>query len=426
MKKSTSRFLWMTLVVAIVALAFLPIRNSLDIRSQTRKWGEKWTDLSSKFPVSEYPNIEGMSEVPARITADKTLTAKDSPWVVPASVRVESGATLSIEPGAEMIIAPLVDIQVFGSINAVGNKDQRIRIHAYSDDQRAAWAGMFIRSDQQSIFEHVIWENSIYGVKLVAASAQWIDCTFRNVREVCSGYRSELIYKNCIFDYRTYDGAGNINVMKFHKGYAQVENSDFYCPDSDVKVDAIDADYMKHILIRGNRFWGGKCENSDAIDLGEGSHEMLIENNLIVNFVDKGVSVGEKAEARIDNNIIVGCGIGVGVKDSAHALVTNTTFYRNKFAVKCYEKIPGEGGGQVEIDRSILVGSTEADFEVDSLSTVQFSNSLSDSAPLPGEGNLQGVVAFEDEAKNHYKITKVTDLSGQAFTPTEITFGAKL
>lgn len=426
MKKTTSRFLWVITIVAAVAITFPPIKKSLDTRSQTRKWSEKWLELSSDFPVSEYPNVAGMSQVPVKITADQTLTAKGSPWVVASNVRVEAGATLLIEPGAEIMIAPLVDIQVFGSIIAVGNEGNRIRIHAYSEDQRAAWAGMLIRSDQASVFEHVDWVNSIYGAKLVAASASWMNCTFRNVREVCSGYRSELAYKNCVFDYRTYGGSGNINVMKFHKGYAQVENSDFYCPNSDFKVDAIDADYMKHILIRGNRFWGGKCENSDAVDLGQGSREMLVEDNLIVNFVDKGVSVGENADARIDNNVIIGCGIGVGVKDSAHAIVTNTTFYRNQFAVKSYEKIPGEGGGHVEVDRSIIVGSTVADFEVDALSTVQFSNSLSDGDPLPGDGNRQGSVEFGDVTLNDFTIKRVLDNSEQELSLAEIIFGANI
>lgn len=426
MKKSTSRALWVIAIVAVVAFAFPPIKKSLDLRSETRKWNEKWVGQTSEFPASEYPNIEGMSQVPARIAGDLSLTAKDSPWVVPAGVRVEAGATLSIEPGVEIMIAPLVDIQVFGAIIAVGNEDQQIRIRAYSEDPRAAWAGMLIQSDQPSAFEHVDWENSIYGVKVIAASAKWTNCTFRNVREVCSGSRSDLVFANCVFDYRTYNGSGNINVIKFQEGYVQVENSDFYCPNSNFKVDAVDVDFMERVLIRGNRFWGGKCENSDAVDLGEGSRDVLVENNLILNFVDKGVSVGESVEARIHNNVIVGCGIGVGVKDSAYASITNTTFYRNKLAVMSYEKIPGEGGGRVEVDHSIFSGSLDADFEIDPLSTVEFSNSLSDADPLPGDGNRQGTVAFEDAASNDFKIKEVRDASEQALPPAEITFGAKL
>jgi hypothetical protein len=165
------------------------------------------------------------------------------------------------------------------------------------------------------------------------------------VREICSDYKSSLTFDKCLFDYRAFSGGGNINVMKFYKGDLQVENSDFFTPDSDYKVDGIDADYVKHAVIRGNRFFGGKCKNSEAIDIGHGRRNIIIENNLIVGFVDKGVSVGENAEALVNNNVIANCAIGVGVKDSARVTITKTTFYKNDYAVKSYEKVAGKGGG---------------------------------------------------------------------------------
>jgi hypothetical protein len=246
------------------------------------------------------------------------------------------------------------------------------------------------------------------------------------VREICSGYKSDFSFKTCLFDYRGYAGKGNINVMKFFKGFAQIEDCEFFCPDSDYKVDGIDADYMSRAIIRGNRFFGGKCENSDAIDVGHGSRNIVIENNLIVGFVDKAISVGEKAEAFINNNVITDCAIGVGVKDSGRVIITKTTFYQNDYAVKSYEKVPGLGGGDAKIDSSIIALSQKSPVEVDALSSLEISNTLCDSQLLPGNNNYQGVPKFADVAKHNFNLKSIDALPGAQLPPSLGNFGAKL
>jgi hypothetical protein len=334
--------------------------------------------------------------------------------------------TLTIEPGVEIFIAPSADIQVYGRILASGNKDQPIRLRAYSDNQADAWAGIFIRSDEPSEFKYVDFAGSKYGARLVYSSASWDHCTFKHVREICSGYKSDFLFKNCLFDYRGYAGGGNINVMKFYKGFAQIEDCEFFCPDSDYKVDGIDADYMSGAIIRGNRFFGGKCDNSDAIDVGHGSRNILIENNLIVGFIDKAISVGEKAEAVINNNFIANCAIGVGVKDRGRVTITKTTFYQNDYAVKVYEKVAGLGGGDAKIDQSIIALSQKSPVEVDALSSIEISNSLCDSQLLPGSHNYQGIPKFVDVANYNFNLKGVDAMPGAQLPSSLEDLGAKL
>lgn len=372
------------------------------------------------------PELAHAKKVPEKITQDQSLSLALSPWVIRSHVIIQEGATLSIEPGVEIFSAPSADIQVYGRILASGNKDQPIRLRAYSDNQADAWAGIFIRSDEPSEFKYVNFKNSKYGARLVYASASWNHCSFKNVREICSGYKSDFRFKDCLFDYRGYAGSGNINVMKFYKGFAQIEDCEFFCPDSDYKVDGIDADYMSRAIIRGNRFFGGKCENSDAIDIGHGSRNIVIENNLIVGFADKAISVGEKAEAFVNNNVITDCAIGVGVKDSGRVTITKTTFYRNDYAVKSYEKVPGLGGGYAQIDSSIIALSQKSPVEADALSTIEISNSLCDSQLLPGNNNYQGTPRFEDVAGHNFNLKGIDALPGAQLPPSPGDFGAKL
>lgn len=426
MKKTHFLILFVLAITAIVAVSFPTAKKALEIRSETRKWNEKWADRATAPSTEKHPSLAQASKVPESIEQDLSLSLAKSPWVIDSHLMIGKGATLSIEPGVEVFLAPDADIQVFGRILALGTPVLPIRLHAYSDNESDAWAGLFFRSDVPSEFQHVNFENSSYGARLVFATASWEHCTFKNVREICSGYKSSLTFDKCLFDYREFSGGGNINVMKFYQGDLQVVNSEFFTPDSDYKVDGIDADYVKHGVIRGNRFFGGKCPNSDAIDIGHGSRNIVIEDNLIVGFVDKGVSVGEKAEALVNNNVIANCAIGVGVKDSARVTITKTTFYKNDYAVKSYEKVAGKGGGYAKLDTSLIALSQNAPIEVDALSSIDVSNTLCDSQLLPGKNNSQGTAAFKDIAEYDFNVTKILTKSGDQTSPLPETYGAKL
>ncbi len=426
MKKSRLIILLLLVITAIVAISFPTVKKTIEIHSETRKWNEKWADRTGLPLAEQFPSLARASEVPKSIEQNLSLSLEKSPWIINSQLIIGKGATLDIEPGVEVFLGPKADIQVDGRLLAQGTSERPIHMRAYSDDKADAWAGLFIRSEELSEFKHVTFENSSYGAKLIFATALWEHCTFKNVREICSGYRSSLTFDKCLIDYRQFSGGGNINVMKFYKGELQVKNSEFFTPDSDFKVDGIDADYVEHAIIRGNRFFGGQCPNSDAIDIGHGSHNVVIENNLIVDFVDKGVSVGEKAEAQVNNNVIMGCAIGVGVKDSARVTITKTTFYKNDTAIKSYEKVAGEGGGTAKVDNSLIVLSKKAAVEVDPLSSIEVSNTLCDSQLFPGNNNSQGSVEFKNVAQYDFEVIRILPADGKEISSSPATYGAKL
>jgi hypothetical protein len=328
-------------------------------------------------------------------------------------VAIPSGVTLTIEAGSEIFIGSRHYLTVEGRILAMGTTENPVRLSAYSSAEADKWAGiLIINTRTPSIFQHVAFENSYYGARLVHAAATWTACSFRNVREICSAFKTETVFKDCLIDYKDYPGYANINVFKFQKSSVRMEDCSIHCPDSDYKVDGIDADYLEKGVFRGNRFYGGICPGADAIDIGQGSRNILIENNIITDFVDKGISIGEGADAVINNNIIARCAMGVGIKDSAQAKITHSTFYGNDYAVKCYEKVRGLGGGHAEIDRCIIAGSRKAPFETDEKSTICFTNTLCDQQLLPGENNLQATPKFEDIGRNRFNCTGITRVDG--------------
>jgi hypothetical protein len=410
--KSRRRLLISLGLLGLAGVLFQPAHKLLEVRRGTRIWTEKW-QRARKVPnkPGKLPAIENPGHVPALIETDLTLTKAGSPWIVDDNVMIPAGVTLTIEAGSEIFIGSRHYLTVEGRILARGTAENPVRIRAYSSAKADKWAGLLIINTRiPSIFQQVTFENSYYGARLVHAAATWTACSFTNVREVCSAFKAKTAFKNCRIDY-SYPEHANVNVFKFQKGTAHIEGCTIYCPESDYKIDGIDGDYLEKGVFRGNRLFGGISPNTDAIDIGDGSRNILIENNIITDFVDKGISVGGGAAALIDNNIIARCAIGVGVTDSAHAKVTRSTFYGNDFAIKCYEKIPGQGGGHVEIDQCVIANSQEAPFQIDKASSIRFTNTLCDQQLLPGEKNMQGTPEFEDIGRDRFNCTRILGLN---------------
>jgi hypothetical protein len=114
----------------LLGTAFPFIKKSAEIRSETRKWSEKWVDRPEATPLGHQGLLTRTKKVPAIIEQNQTLSLAQSPWIIDSHVTIQDGVTLSIEPGVEIIIAPKADIQVFGRILALGKQNQKIHLRA--------------------------------------------------------------------------------------------------------------------------------------------------------------------------------------------------------------------------------------------------------------------------------------------------------
>jgi len=149
--------------------------------------------------------------------------------------------------------------------------------------------------------------------------------------------------------------------------------------------DAVDYDDVENGIIRNSVIHDFLGFNSDAIDIGEKAENISIENILVYNVVDKGVSVGQQSSAHISNSVFVNCNMGAGLKDSSRVFINHCTFYGNGTSIACYEKNEGDAGGNGVVTNSILSNTYEASFSADAMSTLRFSNSLTDNDFLPDE-----------------------------------------
>ncbi|MBN2737695.1 MAG: CotH kinase family protein [Spirochaetales bacterium] len=371
--------------------------------------------MTSDMTLTAVFTPTGQSIVPVNITGNLKLSRNNSPYVIQENTTILSNSTLTIEAGVEILVAKNANILVQGSIIANGTAAQAIVFRLNPVDTGGTWGAICItNSTATSYFSYVTIEDASHGpvpIKDVAAISAFhanleldhITIEKVNGNPIAARYSDVALTNSSIRIGVTGDG---INIKY---GHARVENCTFRGGE-EPDTDAIDYDDVENGLIVNNVISGFYGLNSDAIDIGEKAQNIQIENNLIWDITDKGVSVGQKSSAIIKNCTIVGCNQGLGLKDLSSNTVDHCTFYGNGVAIACYEKNLGDFGGKAVVTNSILSNSSEASYTVDDKSSLDISYSLADNTEVPqGSFNI-----FSDPGFNN---PEALDFSLKASSP---------
>ncbi len=332
--------------------------------------------------------------IPSVVSADTILSLSNSPYYTLGNVTVDSNATLRVEEGVEILMSADASIVVHGrlQINGTGQNPVTIRSNEYAQ----SWGALcFVNASDSSILSNLNIIGATKGVDFsrdkAAISGYNSSFALNNVTIKYSNAPVFVQYgnvaiKNCYF---STDIAGDLINIKYAAS-ALVENCVLKGNDQ-FDSDAIDFDQIIIGIIRGNRIYNFYGFNSDAIDLGEGSQNILIENNIIYNIDDKGISIGHGSTAEIKRNLIANCGQGVGIKDdNSYGYIEHCSFYANRYGIASFEKNIGVGGGTADVVNSIIANSRSSSVFVDPLSTIIISYSLSNTDELAGLHNIFG------------------------------------
>jgi hypothetical protein len=358
--------------------------------------------------------------LPDTIKENTTLNLSCSPYFAQGNVVIDKGVTLNIEPGVEIQMPEEASIFVNGKILANGTENQRVKFALNPEYTGKNWGAIcFINAPDTSKLKYVIIEDASHGPGLTssiaAISAYKSNLELENIyigkvaRNPVVARYSSIVMKN---SYLHSEITGDLINVKY--GKASIENCEFVgnkMPDT----DAIDYDDINNGIIRRCVIHNFHGSNSDAIDIGEEAKNILIDSNFIYNITDKGVSVGQKSTATIQNNTFMNCNQGMGLKDSCHVLVNHCTFYNVGTPIASFEKNAGSTGGNAIVRNSILSNSINASFLCDNRSTLSISYSLSDNDSLPdGYNNVFGNPLFANPVENNFDLLPLSPCIGSA------------
>jgi parallel beta-helix repeat protein len=322
------------------------------------------------------------------------------PYYARGSVVIPPGDSLVVLEGVDVYMTPHSSLVNYGSLQVLGTKNRPVTFDsnphitgAFYTSGNRQWGGLIIQSPDTTRISHTILVNASSGSHMgnfkgaIHAENSVLllkGVTIEGPLNPVYCYNSLVVIDSCRLSSR---GTGDlINLRACDHPVIR---------DNDLKgnffedTDAIDLDSVNQALVEGNFIYSFFGINSDGIDLGEGSKNILIHNNRIFSCSDKGISVGQSSETVATNNLIVDCNQGFGIKDfGSFARINQNTLYNNRTGIACFEKNPGNGGGAAQVENTIISNPVVQSVYVDELSTLTLSYCLSDRDTLLGYNNL--------------------------------------
>ncbi len=355
-------------------------------------------------------------------TVRNTLVVEDvaEPWVAKGNLIIPHGDTLVIRKGVTIRMPAGTSIVNYGALFVEGSAGHPVVFethihptgnHATSGTHR--WGGIIAQHADTLLVMHAVLRNASSGmgygnfraaITSVHSGMYLKDVEISGVVHPVYAYKSDVLIDSCKLSSA---GTGDLINLRACNG-AVIMGCDlkgnFY-----EDTDAIDLDSVSGALVVDNLVYSFFGSNSDGIDMGEHSTGIVIRGNTIKSISDKGISVGQGSEIIAEQNIIVDCNQGFGIKDfESHATINQNTLYANRTGIAVFEKNTGSGGGSAQVENTIIAGSIEASVFVDDLSTLTVSYSLSERDTLRGYNNLFGDPEFAGAATLDFYLTETS------------------
>ena len=348
--------------------------------------------------------------IPDTISEDMLLTGECSTYISTGDITIQENMNLTIEAGVEVLMAESANILVNGSITAIGTEESPITFKSNPQNDGSAWGSiMFLNTTSPSRLKHVVIENASSGEiptrdkGAISAFKSQVEMDHLKIEDV-EGNPIFAQYSDIVLTNSTLHSKITGDLINVKYGTSIIKNSTFIGNDQP-DTDGIDYDEIINGEIINCSFYDFVGFNSDAIDIGENARNIRIDSVVIFNVSDKGVSLGQKSSARIENSWFVNCNQGVTAKDSSNVIINHTTFYNNAQSVVCFEKNPGRAGGNAIVKNSILSNSPVQSYFADEKSRLSISHSLSDTDSLPDVStNLFGNPGFSEPTFYNFEL----------------------
>lgn len=347
----------------------------------------KTTGFNSKniFEVVDFQKLEG------NINKDLVISSSDL-FLIKGKVTINK--KIELKPGATLFFAQDGQLFVKGSIEAIGNKEMPILFTNASNT--SYWHSVYADGATDVMLDNVNFNEGLLNLKKTRARIYNSSFTINDRKMVFGNVRPSIIWSSkADIDIRNIKIVGNGfgEGMNFNYGRVSVSKSAFTnVPDAIEFIDVIDGKIKFNTVVN--------CLD-DAIDMN-GCKRVEVSYNALINSADKGISIGteqygKSSEIQLHHNVVVGNGIGVSVKDSSDAVITNNTFFKNNVSVQAYQKRAGYlEGGKALLANNIIEKSGSKAILVDEKSKIVFDNNTGSN--LKGENHIKQDPKFKNAA----------------------------
>ena len=144
------------------------------------------------------------------ISKDTTLRLQGSPYVVTENIWIESGTTLTIEPGARIEFADNCKFQVDGKINALGTEETPIIFTSFkAEPWPGDWQGIYFNENATGNMAYCTIKYAQTGISCNHADPDVSHCELTNNYTGISLYCSDAIITDCVISNNTGSGISN-------------------------------------------------------------------------------------------------------------------------------------------------------------------------------------------------------------------------
>ena len=314
--------------------------------------------------------VVSQTDVSGIISNDINWTIQNSPYLITNNVRVNSGVTLTIDPGVEILFNGSFSLQIFGELQAVGANSSMIKFSsARQNPQKGDWKFIeFSEISNEATFDEN--HNYISGSRLENVIIEFggDDTTGASVKVVNT---SLYIYNSIIRE------SGRSGIV-FEKGTggtvtkSVISNSQFYFNEFDgIRCNCYQYNKSLVILNTISRNNGGSGITTSGGDSG-GNHDFifsenkiylnqfsgiqalangnqLITKNIIFNNNHEGIYSRGSGQYSILNNIIFGNEYGITAQYANHNISKNIIVKNEKVAVEIRQ------GGSYLIENNMII-----------------------------------------------------------------------
>ncbi|HEY5914487.1 MAG TPA: right-handed parallel beta-helix repeat-containing protein [Verrucomicrobiae bacterium] len=350
------------------------------------------------------------------LNGDISLRSSMGIFHVTNSIRVPSGASLSIGAGCVFLLSPGASFDFTASTLSASGAESGPIVFAPADGT-TVWGGLIGTGTGAQLHGQHVETIAGHLELLNGAEGTFEDSYFHDytvsspaiIHTLGDPNHCSLTLRRCHVN-RYYEMLCQLSTNRFEECLMEYPEQG---------GDGIDFDggqpgsFIRRCTVRHGRY-----TNVDALDMGEyaggePSRGVLIENCLLYDFVDKGVSMGVQVDVCVSNCLIHHVDSGIAVKDLSLAGIYNCTIVSNNFGFHCYNKAnpaSSTGGGFITNSfNNILWGNTQS-FELLNGSTLTASYSDFQGTSVPGAGNVSLDPTWRAAASGDYSLAPTSPL----------------